>query len=137
MWRNISAIVFGFAIIGFLVAVTNLLFALGIDGFDTLTRRPAFYYAISVATAVVYSVFGGWTCAFLARRRRTAIFAMVILGELLCIAASAYLWKTVPRRYTFAFAVLYPFAVLFGEKNFEWTRPVKKRLRRAMPHLET
>ena len=126
MWRNVLAVLFGYAITGILVVGTDQLFAFAIDGFDKMIPRPAFYFAISIVTTTVYSIVGGWTCAAIAKTRiRPTATALVILGELMGVASTVFLWKTVPHYYSFALLILYPPAVWFGAKSFEWTRPVK------------
>src|SRR5437660_1069837 len=124
MKRNVFAVAFGFGMIGSLVALTGMLFPPGIVGRDTITPTLIYDYALIMVSTAVYSILGGWTCAFLAKPRKPAMRAFVILGELAAVAVAAYFWTSVPHRYFYLFFVLYPFAVLFGEKNFEWTRPV-------------
>ena len=125
MVRTILAVIVGFLFIGMLITGTDQIFAFGIDGFDTQADKPNYYYLISIATDNFYSIIGGWVCATIAKNdlRRSAN-GLIILGELAGVASTVFLWKTVPHYYSFALLILYPPAVLFGSKAFEWTRPV-------------
>jgi hypothetical protein len=119
MVRSILAIILGFAIIGVFVTATDQLFALALPGFEQLPVKPDKYYLISLVTSSLYSVIGGWTCAWIAKRNiRQHAIALVILGELAGIAALVALWNIVPHYYTLLLLVLYPPAVMLGAKIY-------------------
>jgi hypothetical protein len=124
--RSIFAVIGGYVLTGLLIFGTDQVFAFATDNFHGEATLPTYYFLISIATDTFYSIIGGWACASIARKNvMKHAQALVILGELVGIAATVYLWKTVPHYYSFALLILYPPAVLFGAKSLEWTRPIE------------
>lgn len=122
MGRSILAVILGFGIIGVFVTATDQLFALALPGFEQLPVKPDRYYLISLVTSSVYSLIGGWTCAWIAKKNiRQHAIALVVLGELSGIAALVSSWKIVPYYYTLSLLVLYPLAVMLGAKVYSRT----------------
>jgi hypothetical protein len=115
MLRMIGAVVAGYVVIGVLIAATDQAFAALIQGFSSMAMPPAYYFASSVVTDTAYSIGGGYLCALIARAQaRIAAIGLMVFGELVGLASTVYLWKTVPHWYSFALLILYPPAVWAG-----------------------
>jgi hypothetical protein len=120
MGRSIAAVILGFVIIGALVTATDQLFALALPGFEQLPVKPDRYYLISLVTSSIYSVIGGWTCAWIAKKNiRQHAIGLVVLGETAGIAALIASWNIMPHYYTLTLLVLYPFAVMLGARIYQ------------------
>jgi hypothetical protein len=119
MWRVPVAALAGYLFIGVLVVITDRIFGLVIPGFKLMTMPPVYYFAISLITDFVYSMAGGYLCAWIARERaRTAALALIIIGGLIGIASQVVLWKSVPHWFGVTLVVLFPIAVWLGWKLF-------------------
>jgi hypothetical protein len=117
MVRTALAVIGGYLAIGILVALTDFLFGQLVPGFKSMTRPPVYYFAVSLATDTVYSAFGGFLCARLAKDRASAATAgLAVIGELIGIVAQIALWKTVPHWFAFGLLILYPPAVFIGSR---------------------
>jgi hypothetical protein len=128
MIRSILAVLLGYLIIGILIYGTDQVFIFMTDNaMDEGGFRPTYYYLASIATDTLYSIIGGWACASIAKRnvmKHARILAL--LGELMGIASTVALWRSNPHYFSFALLILYPIAVLFGAKGWEWSRPVSE-----------
>jgi hypothetical protein len=114
MIRTIIAAVAGFLGIGILVRFTDLLFAGLVAGWDP-KAPPLYYFAVSLGTDFLYSIIGGFICAFIAEEHwRRATLWLIVVGEIIGIAAQVVLWKTVPHWYGIGVLILYPAGVWIG-----------------------
>jgi hypothetical protein len=117
MLRTIGAVLAGYVAIGVLIFGTDQLFAALIPGFSSMAMPPDYYFAASVATDTAYSIGGGYLCARIAQAGiRSATIGLMVFGELMGLASTVYLWKTVPHWYSFALLLLYPPAVWIGSR---------------------
>jgi hypothetical protein len=70
---------------------------------------------VSVFTAPLYSVFGGWLCGRIAKGRLWKhILALAIFGEAMGLVSTVMFWGKQPLWYALALLVLYPPAVFLG-----------------------
>lgn len=126
MLRTILAAVAGYFLIGLLVVATDQVFAWSIPGFPLLTVRPWHYFAISLLTDSLYSVAGGYLCAAIARdRARHAILWLIVVGELIGLAAQISVWDSAPHWFALGLLALYPPAVWLGSRLL--AKPVPPR----------
>jgi len=116
MLRNILAAVLGYALIGVLIAGTDQLYAQMVPGFGSLKTPPTWYFVVSLLTDTIYTLTGGFICALISRGDRRAALGLMVLGELMGVASTVYLWKTVPHYYSFFLLIVYPPAVWLGAK---------------------
>ena len=119
IWRIPAAVLAGYVFIGVLVVITDQIFNMVIPGFKLMTMPPIYYFAISLFTDFVYSIAGGYLCAWIARERAwRATITLMIVGDLIGLAAQIKLWAAVPHWYAVALLVLFPIGVWFGWKLF-------------------
>ncbi len=116
MLRKILAALLGYAFIGVLIAGTDQLYARTIPGFASMKTPPTWYFVISMLTDTIDTLLGGWICALISRGDRHATLGLIVLGELMGIASTVYLWNTVPHYYSFFLLVVYPPAAWLGTK---------------------
>ncbi|HXM97015.1 MAG TPA: hypothetical protein VN982_00925 [Candidatus Dormibacteraeota bacterium] len=118
MLRNILAVIAGYLVTGVLIFSTDQLFAALIPGLKTMTPRPLHYFLISVVTDTLYSIIGGFVCARIAHPpvRRNATISLIVLGELVGLVSTIFLWNNAPHWFSFALLLLYPPAVWLGFK---------------------
>jgi hypothetical protein len=118
MLRNILAVIAGYVATGLLIFGTDQLFAALIPGFKSMTTPPLHYFLISVVTDTLYSIIGGFVCSRIAHPpvRRNATLSLIVLGELVGLVSTVFLWKLVPHWFSFALLLLYPPAVWLGFK---------------------
>jgi hypothetical protein len=114
MLRTLLASLLGYALIGVLIAGTDQLYSHAVPGFGSMP--PAWYFAVSLLTDTIYTLLGGWMCALISRGDPRATLGLIILGELMGVASTVYLWKAVPHYYSFFLLIVYPPAVWFGAK---------------------
>jgi len=119
MWRIPAAVLAGYLFTGLLVVITDQIFGLVIPGFKLMTMPPFYYFAISLFTDFVYSIAGGYVCAWIARERAwRATVALMVFGDAIGLASQIVLWTTVPHWYAVALLVLFPIGVWLGWKVF-------------------
>jgi hypothetical protein len=117
MGRLIGAVIAGYLATGVLIFCTDRLWGMAIPGLQSGGPTPAYYFAASLATDTLYSIFGGYLCAVIARSGvKRATIGLIVLGELMGLAATAAEWGLVPHWYSFALLVIYPPAVWIGSK---------------------
>ena len=116
MTRTILGAVLGYAFIGVLIAGTDYLVGHLIRGFSTMKVPPTWYFLASLVTDTLYTLAGGWLCAVISLRDLRATVGLIIIGEVMGIASTVYLWNTVPHFYSFYLLIMYPPAVWFGAK---------------------
>jgi hypothetical protein len=117
MVRIVAAVFAGYVAIGILVVLTDQVFALSVPGFRTMSPPPLSYFVIVLCTNTLYSVFGGYLCAVIARAAvRNATLALMIFGEIMGVVAVVLAWRTEPHWYAFALLVLYPPAIWCGSR---------------------
>jgi hypothetical protein len=113
MLRMILAAVAGYVSIGLLVVSTDGIFAalrLASDHY-----MPTWYFAVSLVMDSLYSVVGGYVCAWLAREKaRGAAIGLIVGGEIIGLASQIMLWNKAPHWYGIGLLVTYPIAVWFG-----------------------
>jgi hypothetical protein len=114
MLRKVLAALLGYAFIGILIAGTDQLYAHMVPGFSA--KPPTWYFVVSMLTDTIYTLLGGWICALISRGDRHATLGLIVLGELMGIASTVYLWNTVPHFYSFFLLIVYPPAVWLGTK---------------------
>ena len=70
-------------------------------------------------TDAIYSALGGWTCAAIARINvekhvEKHVLALIVLGELVGLAATIVNWAIIPHYFSLGLMILYPPAVWIG-----------------------
>jgi hypothetical protein len=116
MLRSIGAVLAGYISIAILVVSTDFVIA----GFKPGEYRPgqmppAIYFVISLFTAPLYSVVGGYVCAWLARVcQNRHVLALIVFGEAMGVASAIAFRGQQPVWYGLALLVLYPPAVWLG-----------------------
>jgi hypothetical protein len=74
-----------------------------------------FYFVVSLFTAPLYSVIGGYIAAWLGRAQaQKCVIGLVIFGELMGIVSTVMFWGKQPLWYGLALLVLFPPAVWLG-----------------------
>ena len=117
MARAFLAVIAGYAAIGILVTLTDLMFSLLVPGWKAMPRPPLYYFVTSLGTDLLYSVFGGYVCFVIARERaKAATLGLIIVGELIGLASQIALWKTVPHWFGIGLLILYPPAIWLGSR---------------------
>ncbi len=115
MWRIPAAVLAGCVFIGVLVAITDQIFGMVIPGFKLTTMPPLYYFGISLLTDFVYSIAGGYLCAWIARERAwPATIALMVFGDTIGLVSQVVLWKMVPHWYGLTLLVLFPIGVWLG-----------------------
>jgi hypothetical protein len=117
MLRVILGALLGYAFIGLLIFATDQFYAKQFD----LHTPPAAYYQLAMLTDTIFTFAGGWLCGLISRGDSRALWGLILMGELMGVASTAYLWHTAPHYYSFYLLVMYPPAVWFGAKI---TKPV-------------
>jgi len=103
MLRVILGGLLGYALIGILIAAG-----------DTILPRGPNYYRIALVTDTVFTLAGGWLCGLIARGDTRAAWGLILIGEVMGIASTVYLWHTAPHYYSFYLLIMYPPAVWIG-----------------------
>jgi hypothetical protein len=117
MLRTILAVLLGYVFIGVLIFCTDQLYAYLVPGFNSMKMPPMWYFELSIATDTLYTWIGGWLCAVISRENRNATWGLIILGELMGVVSTWYLWNQVPHFYSFYLLAIYPPAVWLGAKS--------------------
>jgi hypothetical protein len=115
MIRTLLAGLGGYFLIGLLIGATDRLLAPALFGFHS-SEVPAWYYAFSMVTDTIYTFIGGWFCALISRRDPQATLGLIVMGELMGIASTVYLWHKAPHYYSFYLLLVYPPAIWYGAK---------------------
>ena len=118
MLRIVIAVLLGYALIGGLIW-TDQLYAHLIPGVSPMATPPTWYFLLSMATDTIYTLIGGWLCARISRSDIRATLGLIILGEVMAIASTVYLWNNVPHFYGFYLLIMYPPAIWFGAKRYK------------------
>ncbi len=116
MLRIILAALAGYIAIGILIAGTDQLYAALIPGFHASPVPPLNYFLFAMVTDTIYTYIGGWVCGVISRRDLQATLGLIILGEVMGVASTVYLWETAPHFYSFYLLIMYPLAVWYGAK---------------------
>jgi hypothetical protein len=115
MVRIVGAVLAGYAAVGVLVVLTDLIFAVVISGFRAMATPPLYYFAIVTCTDALYSVAGGYLCAVIAGAAlRRATLGLIIFGEIMGLASAILGWHIQPHWFAIALLVLFPLAVWIG-----------------------
>jgi hypothetical protein len=119
MGRVIGAAIAGYVAIGILVVCTDQVYALLVPGFKSLPMPPTYYFALSLLTDFIYSILGGYLCAWIAGAlARKATLGLIVGGEILGVVSVIVFWNSVPHWFGFGLLILYPPAVWLGSKVF-------------------
>jgi hypothetical protein len=116
MLRTILGAVCGYVFIGLLIFGTDQIYAHLVPGFSALKVPTAWYFLASMVTDTLYTLAGGWLCAMISRRDLQATFGLIVIGEIMGIGSTVYLWHTVPHFYSAYLLVMYPPVVWFGAR---------------------
>jgi len=116
MLRVILAALLGYAFIGLLIFGTDLVYGQLIPGMHP-NAYPPIYYQLAMLTDTLYTFAGGWLCGRISRYDSRATWGLIILGQVMGVAATVILWNTAPHYYSFYLLVMYPFAVWFAAKQ--------------------
>lgn len=82
MGRVIGAAIAGYVAIGILVVCTDQVYALLVPGFKSLPMPPTYYFALSLLTDFIYSILGGYLCAWIAGAlARKATLGLIVGGR--------------------------------------------------------
>jgi hypothetical protein len=116
MLRSILAVLGGWASVGVLVVLTDLvLMALFPNEYKEGSMPPAHLSGISLATSTLWSVAGGWICARIAARKPWHhLIALMVWGEIMGITSVFISWGKVQPWYLFGLLLLWPVAILAG-----------------------
>jgi len=131
-WRIAAAIVGGYALIAFLIVLSEWIFGFAAPQIRTAREMPSYYFAVTGVTDSIYAFIGGYVCAKIARTaHRPATIGLMALGEAIALYSTVLTWYTAPHTYSLALLILYPPLVWAGS----WLRvrraPVKPILVRA------
>jgi hypothetical protein len=117
MLRSIGAVLAGYVSVGILVVLTDKIVG-GMNPGDWNPGQPvpSYYFVVSIFTAPIYSVFGGYLCAWLAKPHviSKCVLGLIIFGEIMGVASTVMTWKVAPHWYSFALLVLFPPCVWLG-----------------------
>ena len=123
MWRSVLAALGAYILIGIAVLITDWIFSVFIPGLSSGINVPTYYFAVSLLTDTVYSFFAGAYCAMVAKQHRaTAIILLLAFGEALGIGAQVMQRGKVPLWFAAGLLILYPPAVWFGAKAWNFKR---------------
>lgn len=112
-----------YILIGIAVLITDWIFSVFIPGLSSGVNVPTYYFAVSLLTDTVYSFFAGAYCAMVAKQHRaTAIILLLAFGEALGIGAQVMQRGKVPLWFAAGLLILYPPAVWFGAKAWNFKR---------------
>jgi hypothetical protein len=115
MVRVVGAVLAGYAAVGVLVVLTDLIFAAVIPGFRAMATPPLYYFAIVTCTDALYSIAGGYLCAVIAGASiRKATLGLMVFGELMGLVSTILGWHIQPHWFAMALLVLFPLAVWIG-----------------------
>jgi len=116
MLRSTGAVLAGYIAIGILVVATDqLVGAINPGEYLSGQTPPTYYFVVSLFTAPIYSILGGYFCAWIAKVRRWKhVIALVLFGEAMGVVSMIVAWGKQPFWYGLALLVLYPPAVLLG-----------------------
>lgn len=120
MLRVILGGLLGYVLIGVLIAAADLLISKGPN-----------YYQVVLVTDTLFTVAGGWLCGLISRGDTRAAWGLIVMGELMGIASTIYLWHTAPHYYSFYLLIMYPPAVWFGASRLAPPAPAAQAQRDA------
>ncbi len=125
MVRSILAVLAGWASVGVLVVLTDgVLNRLFPNDYVSGKLPPDHLLAVSLATAILYSVIGGWVTARIAAIKPWRhVLGLIIWGELMGIASAAATWGKIQSWYQIGLLLLWAPAVILGG----WIRAGKPR----------
>jgi hypothetical protein len=116
MMRSILAVLGGWGIVGVLVVLTDLVLGFFFPEEYRPGRLPPDYLlAVSLGTAIAYSVLGGWLTAVIALRKRWRhILGLVLWGELMGLMSTVFTWGQIQHWYSIALLLAWFPAVALG-----------------------
>jgi len=86
-----------------------------IPGFRAMATPPPYYFGIVTITDALYSVAGGYLCAWIAGASlRKATLGLTIFGEIMGLVSTILGWHIQPHWFALALLVLFPLAVWMG-----------------------
>jgi hypothetical protein len=78
---------------------------------------PVYYFQISLLTDAIYSILGGYLCAWIAGAlARKATLGLIVGGEILGVVSVIVFWSSVPHWFGFGLLLVYPPAVWLGSR---------------------
>lgn len=116
MLRSILSVLAGWAAVGILVVLTDLLPGRLFPGeYVAGEVPPDSLSALSLGTATLYSVLGGWITGKLAARQpwRHAVY-LILWGELMGVLSAVMTWGQIQWWYQAGLLVAWPVAVAAG-----------------------
>ena len=118
MWRTIGAVLVGYAAIGVLVVATDAVAAMIIPGLMSSGQTPPdSYLAVSLCTASLYTVLGGYLCAAIAKAGvKKAVLGLIVFGELMGVASVIAFWGRQPHWYGLSLLIVYPPLIWLGSR---------------------
>lgn len=116
MWRTLLAVLAGWVLVGILVVLTDLVLTkLFPKEYVAGQVPPDHLTAVSLVTATLYSVAGGWLTARLAASRPWLHAGyLMVWGETMGLASLAMTWGQIQAWYQIGLLVLWPAAVAAG-----------------------
>lgn len=116
MLRSIFSVLAGWASVGILVVLTDLALGKLFPGEYVAGRMPPDRLAVlSLGTATLYSVLGGWITVKLAARQpwRHAVY-LILWGELMGALSVVMTWGQIQSWYQIGLLVAWPAAIAAG-----------------------
>jgi hypothetical protein len=116
MLRSILSVLAGWAVVGLLVVLTDLVLGRLFPAEYVSGRIPPDRLsALSLATATLYSVLGGWITARLAGSRpwRHAVY-LILWGELMGAISAVMTWGQIQWWYQLGLLAAWPLAIAAG-----------------------
>jgi hypothetical protein len=116
MIRTVFAVLAGWALVGVFVVLTDgVIHAMAPQEYVAGRIPPDWLAAISLATATLYSVAGGWLTARIASRKKWAhVVYLVMWGELMGLASAVMTWGKIQNWYQVGLLIAWIPAVLLG-----------------------
>jgi hypothetical protein len=112
MARVVFAGLLGYIVIGILIFAA-----------DHVIPRGPDYYPIVLVADTAFTLAGGWLCGRLSRGDGRAAWGLILMGEVMGVASTVYLWRTAPHYYSIYLLVMYPPAVWFGANRLVRPHP--------------
>ncbi len=116
MLRSILSVLAGWASVGILVVLTDLVLGKLFPGEYVAGKIPPdSLSALSLGTATLYSVLGGWITGKLAARQpwRHAVY-LILWGELMGVLSAVMTWGQIQWWYQIGLLVAWPVAIAAG-----------------------
>jgi len=116
MLRSVLSVLAGWAAVGVLVVLTDVVLGKMFPNEYVAGRIPPDRLsAVSLATATLYSVLGGWITVKLAKSKpwRHAVY-LILWGELMGVVSAVMTWGQIQAWYQIGLLIAWPIAVAAG-----------------------